>query len=83
MDSQGGGDNFSVVSRASPGQEVAAVGVEADEDDAEAVPDFDSELDPDELDPDSDPGLGLPFEPDSDLPFEPDSAPLLARLSVR
>lgn len=57
-----------------PDQEAAAVAeLEADEDDAEPCLDFDSELDPDDVDPDSDPGLDLPFESGSDLPFEPDS----------
>lgn len=76
MENRVGGDNFD-------DQEAVVVAEPEDDEpdlDVESVVDFDS-----------DPGLGLPFEPDSDFSFEPDSdlafapasAPLLERLSLR
>jgi hypothetical protein len=80
VDNQGGGGQL-------PSQEAAAVAeLEAEEDDAEPDPDFESAVEPDVDGVDSE--LDLPLEPDSDLPLEldcsePEWAELLARLSVR
>ena len=80
VDNQGGWGQL-------PSQEAVALAeLEAEEDDAEPDPDFESAVEPDVDGVDSE--LDLPLEPDSDLPLEldcsePEWAELLARLSVR